>query len=99
MKIIMMLNFILIINKKITRLMMKRLIIESDNGDGALKVLGIKGIWDNLLDSFLSQIGGGNIKWIISSARSPSHLCLTVYAKARTRDLWRQNDEWLIREI
>ena len=78
----------------------KGLSIESllwGNGDGALKVFGD---WDNLLGPSLSQNRRReDIQWSFACARFPSHLCPTVYARARTRDLWRQDGEVFTREI
>ena len=45
------------------------------NGDGALKVFGIEGIGDNLLDSSLSQIRRWeDIQWIFTCVQFPSPL-------------------------
>ena len=64
---------------------LKGLSIESYNG-------ALKFFWNNLLSSYLSQ----NRRWEeytvdFRVSRSTILLCPTVYAQARTRDLWKQN--------
>ena len=78
--------------------MIKGLSIESYNVVIGMWLWRILGIEDNLLGPSLSQNRRWeDIQWIFSCARSLSHLCLTVYARARTRDLWRQDGEGFTR--